>query len=82
MLEDTLGDAFEDEELDEDIQKEVDKVLNELTADKMKAAPKLPEAPAASVDLPDEEEEEEVVAEDEKEEEIEEMQSRLQALRS
>jgi charged multivesicular body protein 3 len=78
MLEDTMGDAFEEEELEEDIQNEVDKVLNELTADKLKAAPKLPEAPA---DV-EEEEEEEAVVEDEKEEEIEEMQSRLQALRS
>ena len=61
---------------------QVDKILDELTTGKVKTAPLLPEA---SIDLPevgkdtianDEEEEEE------EEEDIQEMQSRLQALRS
>ncbi len=81
MMEDAMENLEEEEELEDDVQAEVDKILTELTTDKIKAAPKLPEA--GSVDLvepPEEVEEEE--KEDEAEEEIEEMQSRLQALRS
>ena len=86
-MEDTM-ESIEPEDLDEDIQLEVDKVLSELTADKNAAKAKpgmakqgsiaLPEVPGASVrdEEPADEEEEEV------EEDLAEMQSRLQALRS
>ena len=80
--------SMEPEDLDEDIQLEVDKVLSELTADKNAAKDKpsmekqgsirLPEVPGATVreEEPVDDEEEEV------EEDLAEMQSRLQALRS
>ena len=86
-MEDTM-ESMEPEDLDEDIQLEVDKVLSELTADKNAAKDKpsmekqgsirLPEVPGATVreEEPVDEEEEEV------EEDLAEMQSRLQALRS
>ena len=86
-MEDTM-ESMEPEDLDEDIQLEVDKVLSELTADKNAAKDKpsmekqgsirLPEVPGATVreEEPVDDEEEEV------EEDLAEMQSRLQALRS
>ncbi len=86
MLDDTLG-MDEDEELDDDVQAEVDKILGELTDGKLKQAPKLPEG---SVRLPEPEvgsltvaeEEEEEEEKEESEGEMEDMQTRLQALRS
>ena len=87
MIEDTM-ESLEPEDLEEDIQLEVDKVLSELTADKSAAKVKpglkaqdsirLPEVPGASV----REEEPPDAVEDEVEEDLAEMQSRLQALRS
>ena len=85
-MEDTM-ESMEPEDLDEDIQLEVDKVLSELTADKNAAKDKptmekqgsirLPEVLGATVrEEPADEEDEEV------EEDLAEMQSRLQALRS
>ena len=87
-MEDAMADLDEADELEEDTQLEVDKILSELTADKnaTKAKPgmekqgsiRLPEVPGATVrdEDPVDEEEEEV------EEDLAEMQSRLQALRS
>lgn len=77
MLEDTMEGLGEGEELEEAAQTEVDKVLAELTAGALGAAPdavtaSLPAAPAAAREEPEEEEDGE----------LEEMQSRLQALRS
>ena len=86
MMEDTM-ESLEPEDLEEDIQLEVDKILSELTADKSsKVKPgikvqdsiRLPEVPGAST-IRDEEPAEE---EEEVEEDLAEMQSRLQALRS
>ena len=86
MMEDTM-ESIEPEDLDEDIQLEVDKVLSELTADKnaSKVKPamekqgsiRLPEVPGATV-----RDDEPVEEEEEVEEDLAEMQSRLQALRS
>ena len=85
MMEDAMGDTLEPEDLEEDIQLEVDKVLSEITADKkVKEKPglktqdtlNLPEAGSAT--LRDEPEEEPEV----EDEDLTEMQDRLQALRS
>lgn len=81
MLEDTMETLDDPEELEEDAQAEVDKVLAEITMGKMAKAPAAPEASIALPELPDKEDE---VAEQEEEaeEDMEEMQSRLAALRS
>ena len=75
----------DDDELEEDVQNAVDQILNEAISGKIS---KIPAVPEASISLPEvgtdtvpvepepEEEREEV------EEDLEEMQSRLQALRS
>lgn len=78
MLDDTM-DVFEDtEEMEEEAQGEVDKVLWELTEGKLGEAPAPPQGDQASVQpVPAAPE-----VEDENEEEIEEMQSRLAALKS
>ena len=85
MMEDAMGDTLDPEDLEEDIQLEVDKVLSEITADKnVKVKPalktqdtlNLPEAGSATLRDEPEEEEPEV------EEDLAEMQERLQALRS
>ena len=85
MMEDAM-ESLEPEDLEEDIQTEVDKVLSELTADKNvkeKAGLKpqeslrLPEVPGTSTIR-----EEEPVQEEEVEEDLAEMQQRLQALKS
>ena len=85
MMEDAM-ESLEPEDLEEDVQSEVDKVLSELTADKnAKEKPvlktqdtlKLPEVPGSSTIRDEEPAEEEEVEED-----LAEMQSRLQALRS
>ncbi|RZF43266.1 hypothetical protein LSTR_LSTR001527 [Laodelphax striatellus] len=78
MLEDTMSSMEDPEEMEEEAQEEVDKVLWELTAGALGQAPaavtdNLPAGAAvaagASIDVDDEQE-------------LEEMQSRLQALRS
>ena len=85
MMEDTMEMMADDDELEEDVQNAVDQILNEVMSGKISKVPAVPEA---SISLPEpgtgtvpvepepEEEEEEV------EEDLEEMQSRLQALRS
>jgi len=86
MLEDTMEIALdEDEELEDEVQAEVDKVLNEITLGVKSKMDKAPAAPAASIALPElpaAEKEEEEEKEEEAEEDMEEMQSRLAALRS
>ncbi len=83
MMEDAL-EPLEDDDLEEDVQLEVDKVISEIMTGKISKAPVAAEA---SIDLPepskeelqpDEVEEEQEEAQDD----LEEMQSRLQALRS
>jgi len=85
MMEDTMEMMADDDELEEDVQNAVDQILNEVMSGKISKVPAVPEA---SISLPEpgtgtvpvepepEEEDEEV------EEDLEEMQSRLQALRS
>lgn len=78
MLEDTLEGMDDEEEMEEAAEAEVDKILYEITAGALGKAPSkvtdaLPE-PAGATAASEEEEEEE--------EDIEEMQSRLAALRS
>ena len=80
MMEDTM-EMYEDDELEEDVQQEVDKVLAEIMSGKISKVPAVPEA---SIDLPEPSKEEVNVEEEEAEveDDLEEMQSRLQALRS
>jgi len=80
MLEDTLEPLTEGEELEDAAQEEVDKILGELTAGKLGQAPDalkdtLPALPTVGQDEP-------VELESEGEDDMEEMQSRLEALRS
>ena len=79
MLEDTMEGLDAEEEMEEAAQEEIDKIIFELTTGKLGEAPTavkdtLP-APVASKPMPAEESEE-------SEGELEEMQSRLEALRS
>ena len=78
MLDDTMEGFNESEDLEEAAQEEIDKIILELTTGK------LTDAPAALRDsLPTQETQEVVEQEDpESEGELEEMQSRLEALRS
>merc|ERR1711976_36802 len=84
MMEDTFEALDDQDELEDDVQQEVDKVISEIMAGKLS---KMPAAPEASLVLPEpsreelQPEEEHEPAEEE-EEDLEEMQSRLQALRS
>ena len=81
MLEDTMEAIDDPEELEEDVQAAVDKILQEITMgvkDTMSKAPKAPDASIVLPELPDKEDEQEA----EVEEDMEEMQSRLAALRS
>lgn len=78
MLEDTM-ESLEPEELEEEVQQEVDKILWEITAGQMGGAPAmvtdaLPAEPEGATALAPEE--------DEPEEDMEEMRNRLEALRS
>ncbi|XP_076035732.1 vacuolar protein sorting 24 [Oratosquilla oratoria] len=77
MLEDTF-DALEPEELEEEADEEVDKVLWEITAGQLGKTPAMVEdalpEPEGAAALP--------VEEEETEEDIDEMRSRLEALRS
>ena len=82
MMEDALEPLDESEDLEEDVQQEVDKVISEIMAGK---ASKAPIAPQASIVLPEPSSEDVETEEPEheaEEEDLEEMQSRLQALRS
>ncbi|XP_064599920.1 charged multivesicular body protein 3-like [Liolophura sinensis] len=76
MLEDTM-EGLEPEDLEEEVDAEVEKVLFDLTAGE------LGKAPAAVADsLPTEEQGATAAVEDEEEEDVEEMKARLEALRS
>ena len=50
MMEDALDPLDESEDLEEDVQQEVDKVISEIMAGKISKAPLAPEA---SIDLPE-----------------------------
>ena len=78
MLDDTMESLTEEESLEEAAQEEIDKIILEITTGKLKDAPRAlaDTLPAAGADAAGEEE----VVEDEGE--LEEMQSRLEALRS
>lgn len=76
MMEETFESMEDTEEMEEEAQGEVDKVLWELTEGKLGEAPLPPTANVVKEEVPAAAEEEE------NEEELEEMQSRLQALRS
>ena len=76
MLEDTMETVTESDEMEEEAQEEVDKILFELTAGKLGAAPSVTLPSPAPERLEREEEE------DSEEDDMEEMQSRLEALRS
>ncbi|XP_035281820.1 charged multivesicular body protein 3 isoform X2 [Anguilla anguilla] len=78
MLEDTFEGMEDEEEMEEAAEEEVDKILFEITAGALGKAPSkvtdaLPEVEAQGATA---------ASEDEAEEDIEEMQSRLEALRS
>lgn len=77
MLDETMSSMEDEEEMEEAAQSEVDKVLWELTQGKLGEAP----APPTAVAAPSTSKEEEDVPEP-TESELDEMQSRLQALRS
>lgn len=76
MLDETFEDMEDSEEMEEAAQSEIDKVLYEITEGKIGEAPLPPteigEKPSVSTEEPEEEDEQE----------IEEMQSRLAALKS
>merc|ERR1712025_755694 len=77
MLEDTMETVTESDEMEEEAQEEVDKILFELTAGKLGAAPSvLEETLPSPAQVPERQEE------DSEEDDMEEMQSRLEALRS
>ena len=76
MLEDTMETVTESDEMEEEAQEEVDKILFELTAGKLGAAPPVEKETLPSPAPPEREEE------DSEEDDMEEMQSRLEALRS
>ena len=81
MMEDALDPLDESDDLEEDVQQEVDKVISEIMAGKVSKAPMVPQA---SIVLPEpsNEDVETEEPEPEAEDDLEEMQSRLQALRS
>uniref|UniRef100_A0A3Q2Z874 Charged multivesicular body protein 3 n=1 Tax=Hippocampus comes TaxID=109280 RepID=A0A3Q2Z874_HIPCM len=77
MLEDTFESMEDGEDMEEAVEEEVDKILFEITAGALGKAPSkvtdaLPEMPSGAT----------AASDDESEEDIEEMQSRLAALRS
>jgi len=79
MLDDTMEGLNDEEEMEEAAQEEIDRIILELTTGK------LTEAPSAVKDtLPPQDDEEEIIEneQEEVEEDLEEMQSRLEALRS
>nr|ACO15577.1 Charged multivesicular body protein 3 [Caligus clemensi] len=76
MMEDVMDN--EPEELEDDVQNEVDKVMAELTEGDRKTIEKAPSVPKASIDVPEREDSEE----EEEEEGIKDMKERLEALKS
>merc|ERR1719232_655226 len=76
MMEDTMESITDADDMEEEANEEIDKVLYELTAGK------LGEAPAAVKDTLPAPVAEPEVADEESEDDMEEMQNRLQALRS
>ena len=83
MMEDALEGLEDEEELEDEVQEQVDKILAELTTDTKKKVGAAPLVPEATIDLPEVEGTLDAEAEeDEVEEDMEEMQQRLQALKS
>ncbi|KAL5283102.1 CHMP3 family protein [Megaselia abdita] len=82
MLEETMDSIDESEEMEEEAQSEIDKVLWEITEGKLGEAPLPPEATVASTSSKYQEVEEEENDEEEAENELKEMQTRLASLRS
>ena len=82
MMEDALEPLDESEDLDEDVQQEVDKVISEIMAGKVTKAPIVPQASIVLPEPSNEDVETEEPEHEVEEEDLEEMQSRLQALRS
>lgn len=81
MLEDTMETVTESDDMEEEAQEEVDKILFELTAGKLGAAPSVvKETLPTPVPVPARAQREE--EEDSEEDDMEEMKSRLEALRS
>ena len=76
MLEDTMEGLDAEEEMEEAAQEEIDKIILELTTGKLGEAPSAVKDTLPATESVVKEEEEE------SEEELEEMQSRLEALRS
>jgi len=83
VIEEMLDDVMEpdEEETEEAAQEEVDKIIMEITTGKLREAPSAPAGGETLVPPVDEKEEPEE-QEEEEEGELEEMQSRLEALRS
>lgn len=79
MMEDVMSPLEEEEELEDEAQEQVDKILWEITSGEIGKAPdvsdKMPSVPGATARVESEEEEEE-------EEDVVEMQKRLAMLRS
>lgn len=81
MIDETMESLEDVDEMEEEAQKEVDKVLWEITAGKLGEAPAAPLAAPATKESEGESSQVGAEAEDD-EEDMKEMQSRLQALRS
>lgn len=81
MMDDVMEPLGEEEEMEEAAQEEIDKIILEITTGKLKDAPRAlaDTLPAAGAEAARAEEEE---VEEDNEGELEEMQSRLEALRS
>jgi len=81
MMDDVMEPLGEEEEMEEAAQEEIDKIILEITTGKLKDAPRAlaDTLPAAGAEAAGAEEEE---VEEDNEGELEEMQSRLEALRS
>ncbi|GLV34254.1 Vacuolar protein sorting 24 [Carabus blaptoides fortunei] len=77
MLDETMESLEDTEEMEDEAQEEIDKVLWELTAGKLGEAPAPPTEAGLAIPAPAK-----PVAAEEDEEELEEMQSRLSALKS
>lgn len=76
MIEETMESLEDSEEIEEEAQQEVDKVLWELTDGKLGEAPSVPQA------TPTEPAGQSKAAEESEEEDLDEMRTRLEALRS
>lgn len=77
MLDETMESLEDTEEMEDEAQEEIDKVLWELTAGKLGEAPAPPTEAGLTIPTPAK-----TVAVEDDEEELEEMQSRLSALKS